>query len=698
MNEVYRKTILPDQVGTLFENNANHFRRSRSGRTIIVASDPVGQNCPSNVGCSLKNADKRIKDSHIESVKTGCSKLAVNQYCFLTGPRPNNLKELLRYTKRDGFTLEEIAIGFDVVKKKSPNGGVAYTFCPASEFTVGKQLQCISEKYSVGLKAEVFSGLDIKAVWSYSSAFEKIIRGNKDLLLEKHSIFHEWLNTIDKHGLNHPLKWIQWVGQALRGNSDDKRVRLAAWWLDFSMIKAGSVAGNSGNQGKAQKRPRSDSCSTELPEKAARKERSTITNNRAIKATEGLNNDDKRNESLFEEETFCWRRYIKQQQTVDNGQDISGRETIKEQDRGGGRIGKKKSGTRIDTRKRRIHQKEIPDGGKQRKVSGLGGSEYSEIRTLTFNKDLPTSSNALSGGDRIALMAALRNKIGDKINSANSFCLNSTPYFLKKHRSTGSTPLIEMIAHVYDQSSGRYNPVSEVYEATHGFPFLEKMLGELSEYAKIKPEMARQYINFVDDDGDTALNCAASRGLYYYFDILVEAGADINKEKRTTSFHQALTKSVSEYGENNYFCLRELIGSIEKTLGNDYLKGVINKPSEIKKGDIVIRQTVLHYALSRMFSDHLEIVDLLLKYGANPDVVDQGGRSALDYAMGLSYSKERAGIIKVVIGRASDDNIMALSGKILSGLLSGVNEADMECLCDELGSRSGCSNGTGRFE
>ncbi|GAA4651071.1 hypothetical protein GCM10023116_33540 [Kistimonas scapharcae] len=217
--------------------------------------------------------------------------------------------------------------------------------------------------------------------------------------------------------------------------------------------------------------------------------------------------------------------------------------------------------------------------------------------------------------------------------------------------------MIDAIVHYHDLVSPTDAPALKQFKKNI-IPFLEKAMPDLARFSETYPEKAKELINHADADGDTALNCAASVGLTDLFNPLIHAGADINLEGSSTSFHHALIITDEKCGVSNYEILKLLIEALKSSgkFTQEELRDQINKKSNRLKSGQWIQQTALHKALSQPYKHHWKIVALLLEHGADPNVTNQDNQTALGLAIYLPFPESRD-ILTMIAAKTSIPNI-----------------------------------------
>jgi len=144
--------------------------------------------------------------------------------------------------------------------------------------------------------------------------------------------------------------------------------------------------------------------------------------------------------------------------------------------------------------------------------------------------------------------------------------------------------------------------------------------------------------NEIDQDGYNGLHLAADNGQLDVVNILLEAGADINRvvyDGALSALHLALSK-------RNFDVARKLIEA-----GCD-----INLVSQIG-----VSGTALHYAIIK---DNLDMVKLLLEKKADVNIVEEEtGYSPLF----LAASREQVDMMHVLLGAGPDVNLADYEGK-----------------------------------
>jgi ankyrin repeat protein len=176
-------------------------------------------------------------------------------------------------------------------------------------------------------------------------------------------------------------------------------------------------------------------------------------------------------------------------------------------------------------------------------------------------------------------------------------------------------------------------------------------------------------VNARAGDGKTALTLAIFNGNYAVASLLVDRKADVNvaDAQRFTPLFWAVDRRNMETAPNfPWMVTADPLPLIRKLLdaGADPNAAVNNTPrARMREGSprIVFATALMRAA----FAADLELVNLLLAHGADPDVISRDGETMVSAAAGLAFihgyhrgrsNEERLQVVKLFVDRGADVN------------------------------------------
>lgn len=152
----------------------------------------------------------------------------------------------------------------------------------------------------------------------------------------------------------------------------------------------------------------------------------------------------------------------------------------------------------------------------------------------------------------------------------------------------------------------------------------------------------------VDADGRRPLHVAAERGRYVITQMLVKSGADINAPDRDghSPLHAALMSGRTQVADL-----------------------LIKQGSEFDP-DQLLRQTVINGVADR------DVIDLLLRQGADVNHLGEDGNSPLTLAIG----RQQRVLVRLLVSRGADVNKPDASGRYPLQLANEVQDEDIIAL------------------
>lgn len=223
-------------------------------------------------------------------------------------------------------------------------------------------------------------------------------------------------------------------------------------------------------------------------------------------------------------------------------------------------------------------------------------------------------------------------------------------------------------------ATGEFTPL--LFAAREGFIDAAKLLVE-----------AGANVDAVAADGKDALGMAIFNGHYDFASFMIESGATVDKAdaRGFTPLFWAVDRRNMETAPNFPWTVTEdPLPLVKKLLdaGADPNKIINDTPQGRMRGGsprIVFATAIMRAA----FAADLELVQLLLKYGANPNIKSKDNETALGAAAGLAFvpgfhkehpSAERLAVVKLLVKLGGDVNWQDDYG--ISPLMGAANLGD----------------------
>jgi len=199
-------------------------------------------------------------------------------------------------------------------------------------------------------------------------------------------------------------------------------------------------------------------------------------------------------------------------------------------------------------------------------------------------------------------------------------------------------------------------------------------------------------VNVVSGDGKNALGLAIFNGNYAIASYLIDKKSDVNRAdaQRFTPLFWAVDRRNMEKGANGFAWLvtEDPFPLVRKLLeaGANPNAVVNNTPRSRNRGGsprIVFANTLMR----AVFAGDIEVANLLLRHGADPNTISSDGESMLQAAAGLAFingyhaektSEERVSLVKMLIERGADVNWADHYG--ITPLMAAANRGDVPVL------------------
>ncbi|HCJ12221.1 MAG: hypothetical protein A2Y14_00705 [Verrucomicrobia bacterium GWF2_51_19] len=194
----------------------------------------------------------------------------------------------------------------------------------------------------------------------------------------------------------------------------------------------------------------------------------------------------------------------------------------------------------------------------------------------------------------------------------------------------------------------------------------------------------KNYVNWQDDDNDTALMFAVMKGQTEIVQILIKAGADLNIQDKhgNTAMRLAVMDDQTEIVQ--ILIAAGANPNIQGQNGSTVLTlAVMNDQTEIVQiliaagADLNIQDKNGNTAMRlAMMDDQTEIAKLLIAAGANPNIQNKNGNTAMTLAVILDQTE----IAKLLIAAGANPNIQNKHGKTALGLVQERRHNDIIAL------------------
>lgn len=197
------------------------------------------------------------------------------------------------------------------------------------------------------------------------------------------------------------------------------------------------------------------------------------------------------------------------------------------------------------------------------------------------------------------------------------------------------------------------------------------------------PEMVKELIsvgadvNIANNRGITPLHLAARDGHFETVEILILAGADVNKRNHVygwipldhalITYNSKIAKLLLENGSDVNNVDNDGVSSLYRAIqyeGFKMVKMLLEKGAKVNIRDNVGRTPVYHAA----FYDNktADITKILLKYGADPNIPDVEGNTPLHVVVGDNHGVLE--IVKALLAGGADFNARDRRGRTLLDL------------------------------
>lgn len=162
----------------------------------------------------------------------------------------------------------------------------------------------------------------------------------------------------------------------------------------------------------------------------------------------------------------------------------------------------------------------------------------------------------------------------------------------------------------------------------------QKMLYPYEKFIKLVFEIYPDDLNKVDENGDSALHHAASKGIPNIIQLLIDLGIDVKKQNK--SKENALMLAV-------------------KTGHADATAKLLKYSNGVKDNDLEGNTPLI---LAAMNGDH-QIVEMLCEYEGEIDLVNSQGKTALMYSAEYGYPI----VVELLLKRGANSSLKSKEGK-----------------------------------
>lgn len=185
---------------------------------------------------------------------------------------------------------------------------------------------------------------------------------------------------------------------------------------------------------------------------------------------------------------------------------------------------------------------------------------------------------------------------------------------------------------------------------------LENLLGDniikelKKEFVKGKAEILKKIINSQDNNGDTVVHVASFHGDYRIVNKLILAGG-------LKTIRNSAGKLPVDLAKDDF--VRKVLTSLNKAAKSSDQKSIqelVNFGHNINQKESIFSQAPIHKAIESKKDDKYEVLKKMLDMGADPNIKDSNGWTALHYACQFGDSEAVDILIKANIKLDSYSN------------------------------------------